>query len=125
MALMVLKHLGMDPKVATLLQDVWGNQRCLLQYRGETLDEGMTVTASLPQGDNSSTLALTGLLIPAFRAINTEHAGTTQVVSADDRSIQLQDHFGDQWAAPIGLKENQQKAQLFSSSTSRSRAVLS
>ena len=117
----LMKHFGMDPKVANLLAHTWTHQERWLQLMGQTLPEAQHVSRSLPQGDSWSMTAMSFLLLPAVFDIRSKEPRAEQVVYADDRSFAASTaeevartaNLWSTWAERLGLLENSTKAQFF------------
>ena len=132
LALKVMLHMGMDRHTATLLADMWSNQRRYLQYQGETLPKMFCVDNSLPQGDCLSVAAMSYLLLPAALSIQREVPEAVHVLYADDRTfacssarkLALINRSWKRWTGVLGLQENQSKGQYYHASVKGRRNLL-
>ena len=112
---------GMPQHILTLVLDVWENQKRWIQYLGQSSPEPELARNSLPQGDSWSMLTMLAVLYPCVLAIQHEFPDVDQILYADDRSfaapsaqrvVQVTQLWA-QWAAKMGLKENEGKAQFW------------
>ena len=131
LATSVMKHCGLDPKIADMLCHNWTHQARWLQLLGQTFPECTFVSSSLPQGDSWSMAAMSFPLLPAAKDIQAAFAGVQQALFADDRSFAcstsgqlaaVSRKWGT-WMQFLGLRENVGKAQYFHPTVKGRRAL--
>ena len=133
LAIRIMQHMGLDRRLTSLLQEVWGDQTRFLQFLGETYPQGVAVQHSLPQGDSFSMTAMACVILPAVLDIARQCSDTVQIVYADDRSFACDSAhelkrvktLWQQWAQILGLKENEDKAQYYHLQTKGRRKLVS
>ena len=116
LAIATLKRKGLSPVWCSLVSHIWQNQRRWLQLGRATAASADKVSASLPQKDALSPLALVLLLADTAAKVEAVQNVTTSMY-VDDRAIcssdarQLQ-HCIQMWrdtSRALGLKENEAK----------------
>ena len=133
LATAVMKHCGLDPRIADMLCHNWTNQCRWLQLLDQTIPESTSVNNSLPQGDSWSMAAMSFLLLPAARNIQASSPGVQQTIFADDRSFACKtatqlatvSRKWGAWMQYLGLRENEVKAQYFHPTIRGRRALVS
>ena len=133
LATAVMKHCGLDPRIADMLCHNWTNQCRWLQLLDQTIPESTSVNNSLPQGDSWSMAAMSFLLLPAARNIQASSPGVQQTIFADDRSFACKtatqlatvSRKWGAWMQYLGLRENKVKAQYFHPTIRGRRALVS
>ena len=88
LSLAVMQEAGFASTVCQMLKHVWCNRQRYLQLEGAALPTPKRVSASLPQADGLSPLALNILLSAACRDVQRKMGSKyTQSVFLDDRAL--------------------------------------
>ena len=114
-ALWSLTQFGFPPQLANAFQKIWGSQRRVLQWQGESLPTPCLAASSVPQGDPLSPWAMNVVLRTPTAVIRRLHPTGVLSVFMDDRSFSAESletgkSIWEAWKNHIWLRHKSSRA---------------